>query len=112
MEINTERVGDALVAKAWRRIDSVNARDFENALKSVISESDRVVVVDFQELSYISSAGLRAVLIIAKVLRNRNAAFAVCALSDPVRAVFEISGFDKIIPIHPSPEAAVAALAG
>ncbi len=112
MEINIERMDGVLVAKAWSRIDGGNARDFEKALKAAIGESDRAVVIDFEALSYISSAGLRALLVIAKKLQNRDAAFAICSLTDTVQAVFEISGFDKIISIHSSTAEALAAVGG
>ena len=112
MEINTERMEGVLVAKAWARIDGANARDFEKAMKGAIGKSDGAVVIDFEDLSYISSAGLRALLVIAKNLQNRDTAFAICALADPVRAVFEISGFDKIIAIHSTTAEALAAVGG
>ena len=94
----------ALIAKAEGRIDGVNARDFEEAMKAAISGDDAVVVIDLENLSYISSAGLRVILLIAKTLRKRNAELMLCSLSDPIREVFEISGFDKIIPVHASRE--------
>ena len=56
--------------------------------------------MDLEKLSYISSAGLRALLTIAKNLMGRGAKLALCAMSDQIREVFAISGFDKIIPIH------------
>ena len=58
--------------------------------------------MDFEKLVYISSAGLRAILLTAKSLGNLNAKLALCSLSDQIREIFEISGFDKIITIHPS----------
>ena len=111
MEIQTERNSGTLIAKAEGRIDGVNARDFEEALKAAISADDNTVVMDLQGLSYISSAGLRVILLIAKTLRKRNAELMLCSLSDPIREVFEISGFDKIIPVHASREQALAAIA-
>ena len=68
------------------------------------------MVVDLAGLSYISSAGLRAVLLTAKSLSRRSAKFALCSPSKPIREVFEISGFDKIIDIHDTREAAVSAV--
>ena len=112
MEIQTEREGGTLIAKAEGRIDGVNARDFEEALKAAIGESDNAVVMDLEGLSYISSAGLRVILLIAKTLRKREAKFAICSLADPIKEVFEISGFDKIIPVHASRGEAIAALDG
>ena len=112
MDIQTERNNRTLIAKAEGRIDGVNARDFEEALKSAISADDNTVVMDLEGLSYISSAGLRVILLIAKTLRKRNAELMLCSLSDPIREVFEISGFDKIIPVHASREQALAAIGG
>ena len=112
MDIHTERENGILIAKAKGRIDGVNARDFEEALKAAISTDDNTVVMDLEGLSYISSAGLRVILLIAKTLRKRNAELMLCSLSDPIREVFEISGFDKFIPVHASREQALAAVGG
>jgi anti-anti-sigma factor len=111
MGVKTERQGDTLIAKTDGRVDSANAREFQTALEAAIGASDRAVILDMEDLSYISSAGLRVILLIAKTLRKRNAELMLCSLSDPIREVFEISGFDKIIPVHASREQALAAIA-
>ena len=110
MDIQTERHNGTLIAKTAGRIDGVNARNFEETLKAAISDDDNTVVMDLEGLSYISSAGLRVILLIAKTLRKRNAELMLCSLSDPIREVFEISGFDKILPVHASREEALAAI--
>ena len=112
MDVTTERQDGVLSAQVGGRIDSANADEFGEAIKTAIEESDRAVILDFEKLTYISSAGLRVILLTAKTLGNRNAKFALCSLSDPVREVFEISGFDKIIAIHPSRVEALASLDG
>ena len=55
---------------------------------------------------------MRAILLIAKTLWEQDGYFALCSVSEPVREVFEISGFDRIIAIHPSLDPALAARAG
>ena len=100
MEISAEREGTLLVVKAGGRLDSINAREFDDAMRSAISESDQVVIIDLENVSYVSSVGLRVILLTAKTLRQRSAKLLICSLSEPIREVFEISGFDKIIPIH------------
>ena len=112
MAIQAEREGDTLVAKAEGRIDGTNAREFQDDLDSVIEERDRAVILNFEDLMYISSAGIRVVLMTAKTLQRREARFALCSLSEPVREIFEVSGFDKIIPIHASQADAISALGG
>ncbi len=112
MEIKTESVSGALIARAEGRIDGANAREFESAVQAAISECEGPVIIDCENLSYISSAGLRALLLIAKTLGKRSVKFALCSLSAPIAKIFQISGFDQIISTHPSRAEALAAVAG
>lgn len=108
MEINVERENGTLIAAVNGRVDSANAREFEQVLTGAIGDEHNVII-DFGELSYISSSGLRVLLMVAKTLRQRSAHLALCSLSGSIREVFEISGFDKIIPIHDTRAEALAA---
>ena len=110
MEVVAERRNGVLSMHVKGRIDSANARQFEETVRSAIDDGDRAVIMDFERLVYISSAGLRAVLLAAKSLWSRDATFALCSLPDVVRAAFGTSGFDKIITIHPDRTAALASL--
>lgn len=110
MKVVVERQNGVLSARVSGRVDSTNARDFEEAIRTAIEDDDRAVVMDFENLAYISSAGLRAVLMTAKNQWRRDAKFALCSLPDLVREVFEVSGFDKIITIHPGMDEARSAL--
>ena len=112
METRTDRTGGVLVGRTGGRLDGVNAREFEDALQGVIDDSDRAVILDLGRLTYISSAALRVILLVAKTLQRQDGNLAVCSLSGPVREVFEISGFDKIIQTHDSQAEAIAALTG
>ena len=108
MEIKVERENGTLIALVEGRVDSANAREFEQVLTEAIGDA-HAVIVDFEGLSYISSSGLRVLLMVAKTLRQRSADLALCALSESIREVFEISGFDKIIQIHDTRAEALAA---
>ena len=110
MEVSIERQGGVLSARVSGRVDSTNAHEFEEAIGTAIEDGDRAVILDFENLVYISSAGLRAVLMTAKNLGERDATFALCSLPDMVREIFEVSGFDKIVTIHPSKADALAAV--
>ena len=76
--MNTERKDGVLVAKPEGRIDGVNARDFHDALSEAIGTDSNPVIVDLADINYISSAGLRTFLLIAKTLQQRSAP--VCAM--------------------------------
>lgn len=112
MDVATERQDDVLSVLVSGRIDGSNAAAFEESVRAAISDGDRAVIMDLEKLSYISSAGLRVLLMIAKNLSGRDAKLALCAMSDQIREVIEISGFDKIIPVHPSKAEALASLDG
>lgn len=109
LDMTTERTDGVLCARVSGRVDSARARDFEEAVRTMVEDSDRAVILDFEEVEYVSSAGLQAVLMIARSQRERNAPFSLCSLSEPVRRVFEVSGFHGIITIHTSRDEAVAA---
>ena len=110
VKVTIERDGDTLVAMAEDRVDGTNASEFQQALEAAISDADRIVILDCDQLSYISSAGLRVILLTARALQRQNSKFAVCSLSEQIREVFEISGFDKIIPVHATRADALGAL--
>jgi len=112
LNISTDRQGGALIAMAEGRVDGANALEFHEALEAAISPDDTGMVLDFEGISYISSAGLRVVLLVAKTLQKQNAKMAVCSLSESIREIFEISGFDKIIPVHGSRADALAGVGG
>ncbi|MCY3985348.1 MAG: STAS domain-containing protein [Roseovarius sp.] len=110
MDIRTERENGTMIASVEGRIDGLTARDFEITMKSAISEDDSAVILDLAHVTYVSSAGLRAFLLIAKNLWKREATFLLCDLSEPVQEVFDIAGFDKIIKIIPTRTDAIASL--
>jgi len=111
MEVTTSMEDGVLVALAAGRLDGTTSREFENQLKDAIGTQKCSVVIDFQDLEYISSAGLRVVLLLAKTINTRGAKLALCSLSESIMSVFQISGFDRIIPISDNKADAVASVA-
>ncbi len=111
MEISTEWQDGTLIANVGDRIDGTEAREFQETLAAEIDDDLKGMVLDFEQLNYISSAGLRVILLTARVLQRQGGKLAICSLSDSIREVFEISGFDKIIPVHASRAEAAAAVA-
>ncbi len=112
MEVSTERQDSVLSVRVVGRIDGTNVREFEESVRGAIEQTDRAVILDFKAITYISSAGLRALLLTAKAMRTQNSEFSLCSVSDEIREIFEISGFDRIITIHDTKEAALKAVEG
>lgn len=90
------------------RLDSATASGFEKALLPILQENSGTLLMDFSGLEFISSAGLRVVLIAAKRLRQTRGKLLLCCLQDHVREVFEISGFLKILDVIGNRAAAAA----
>ena len=110
MDINATKEGNILISKPLGRLDGTNSRDFEEALKTELSQEELSLIIDLEDLIYISSAGLRAILLLAKTLNSKGRKLALCSLSDQILEVFEISGFNKVIPIHSNRDAAISSL--
>jgi anti-anti-sigma factor len=95
-------VGDAGAVKIVRiegNLDTQTSPDAEARLSELIDQGANKVVVNFERLSYISSAGLRILLAAAKRLQSGGGELRVCGLSELVQEVFDISGFDSILPV-------------
>ncbi len=100
MEINQEAAGSALVLVPTGRIDSSNARRFEDVVIAALDGGATNVLLDLGGLAYISSAGLRVILMAAQKLKAKGGALRLCGLAPMILEVFEVSGFSKLIPIH------------
>ena len=105
----TKTDGFALVALA-DRLDTSTASELEARLLALVESS--VVVLDLAGVHFVSSAGLRALLRAAKAAKAAGRGIAACTLQPGVREVFEISGFDRIIPAYANQDEALAALRG
>jgi anti-anti-sigma factor len=101
--------GRALVAPAGR-IDTTTSPLLDAELKRVVDGGTRKLVVDFGRVDYISSAGLRVLLVLAKRLRSERGRLVLCGLNGPVQQVFDLAGFLPLFTIEESREAALARL--
>ena len=101
-----------MVVAVSGRVDSANAPDFQEALRTAGSSEGQAMILDFGELAYISSAGLRAILMTARILREEAPPLAVCSLLATILEIFEISGFSKILAVCETPDAAAAHVGG
>ena len=110
MEVTTNRAEKGLIVSVKGRIDGVTTTDFEKTISDLIDQGETTLIIDFGELVYITSAGLRSILTIAKKLKQKNGTLIVAALRDVVKNVFEISGFTAIISTCESVESAIEQL--
>lgn len=98
MEITETSEGGKAVAVLDGRLDTATAAAAEAKLLAMLGQG--AVIADLSAVRYVSSAGLRVLLKAAKQAKAAGHGFAVAGLQPAVREVFEISGFDKIIPAY------------
>ncbi len=109
IRLTLEELESALIINMHGRVDGANAPLFEDEARKIAKNfSDRAVIMDLENLIYISSAGLRVLLQISKSVRSEQKPFVLCNLSAPVMELVMISGFDKIMDVCDSRAAALA----
>ena len=111
MQITHQVFADATVARPTGRIDYTSAAAFESAIAPLIAEQGRrggTLVLDFAGVDYISSVGLRALMIAAKQMRERKAQLIVAALQSVVTEIFAISRFDRVLTVTATLDDALA----
>ena len=111
MNIHSCFENEIQIVAASGRVDSENAMEFEEKVRTAIEETASGVVLDLAETQYMASAGLRAILLVAKELETRKVQFALCSVSKEVLNVLKIAGFLRLMDAIPTREEAVARLA-
>jgi len=107
LSVREQRFDDRVVLSTSGRLDSNTCEKFERTILDVIEPDIRVLVVDLCDLVYISSAGLRVLLLAAQKSKAMERDLVLCNLTAHVREVFDISGFSSIFPIYRSVEEAL-----
>jgi len=101
---------DIWIIRLNGRLDATNTPAFEDGALAQIANGRRRLLLDLSELQYVSSIGLRTILVVAKRMTAEGGKLALCSLAPQVSEVFVISGFATILDIHPSAESATASL--
>lgn len=96
----------AQLLRVEEKLDVVASKAFEAVLLSKLEAANPVLYVDFTACPYVSSAGLRAVLIAAKTARKADKRLVLAGMNPIVREVFKVSGFDRMLTIEPDLETA------
>ncbi len=102
MQISIKTTNEVKVLAFEGRLDTQTPPDAQQQLIRLIEEGETKILVNLEKVDYISSAGLRVLLVIAKQLKTTDGELRICSLNEVVKEVFDISGFDMILPISAS----------
>ena len=99
MNITKTYNGNELTIEVANRVDTVTAPDFENEINDEMGKFDSLIL-DFTNLEYISSAGLRVLIATQKKLKPDGIPMTIKNVNDAISEIFRMSGFDKILKIE------------
>ncbi|MGD9536713.1 MAG: STAS domain-containing protein [Alphaproteobacteria bacterium] len=116
MKVDEISYADVVVLKLAGRVDQENSPALQRRLGEVVTRLGQSrmagLVIDMANVPYMSSAGLRVLMFAAKETKAASMKLAVAGLRPVVREVFQISRFDKVIPVHDKLSAALEAISG
>jgi anti-anti-sigma factor len=93
MKIETEEVGSTTVLGIEGNLDTATAGEADTHIDGVVASGATRILLDFTQLDFISSAGLRTLLLAGKKLKKHGGELCLCSLNETVKDVFDISGF-------------------
>ena len=107
MEITTRDEGDTKIVLLNGKLDTNTTPAAENEINALLDGGASKLLLNFEQISYISSSGLRLLLATAKRLKGTGGELKVCSLNEMATEVFEISGFSSILNVFPSEQDAL-----
>ncbi len=113
MELVEHLQGTVKVVKVAGRIDQASANTFQEKLSpwlATCKAGEAPVVLDFSGVEYISSVGLRVLMLAAKQAKSQQGKIAIAALTPMVTEVFQVSRFNMVFQVYLTVNEAVAAL--
>jgi anti-sigma B factor antagonist len=108
MEITARHRGDILVLDMAGRLDTSTSGSAHDAIVDFANAKPKRVVLNLDKLDYVSSAGLRVILTLAKLLQSSNGEMKICRAKGSVNEVLQTSGFNSLIKVVDDEDAAIA----
>jgi anti-anti-sigma factor len=106
MEFTDNKLGKAVVVAVNGRIDNTSCGLFETHCHRLLGRGERIFIFDFEDLTFLSSAGLRVFINLGKQVKAQGGKVVFSGLKGTVQEIFEISGFTTMFKVHPDLEAA------
>ena len=99
MEIKKSKENQTLNIKLLGRLDTNTAPELDENIKGDL-DSVNEIIIDLKELDYISSAGLRTILVIHKAMNAKSGKLVIKNVKDEVMEVFDMTGFSSFLSIE------------
>jgi anti-anti-sigma factor len=80
-------------------IDATKSQEFRQNIAEVLESGAKIVLVDFQDVTFMDSSGLGALVLAFKALRAADSKLVICSINEQIRILFELTGMDKVFEI-------------
>ena len=108
MDINTKRTNDILQISVKGKLDTFGALKLDDVLNSIVKKKDIHVLIDMENVHYLSSAGIRVFLQLNKKLKKRGGDLHLCNVNQYPLEVLEMTGLDNVFLVHSGKENAIS----
>ncbi|MDZ8187650.1 MAG: STAS domain-containing protein [Nostoc sp. ChiSLP02] len=93
------------VIKLSGNLNATTSQEFRQSITKIIEVGVKIVLLDFQDVTFMDSSGLGALVLAFKTLRAADIKLVICSINEQVRILFELTNMDKIFEIFPTEEA-------
>lgn len=107
LHIELEEIEQIVILRIEGRLDASTSPMLERKLNSLVDEQHIKLALDFAEVDYLSSAGMRVLLSSSKKLYNKQGALVLFSVNSDVEEVLKMAGFDRILSIFPTEKEAL-----
>lgn len=107
MELIEQKTEKCVIVSITGRLDTTNYSSLEKKLTDLIDKREDHILIECSKMDYVSSSGLRILLMALKKITMAKGKFVLCNLQENIREIFEISGFTNIFEIYTSQEEAL-----
>jgi anti-anti-sigma factor len=107
MDINYVKEGEITIVRVNGRLDANTAPVADKTIKKILKGNCLQMMFDFSKLDYLGSGGLRIILGATKELRRKGGQIVLCSLPNLVKEIFEVSGFNSVVPISESVDSVI-----
>ncbi len=84
--------------------DGTKAIEFRQEIDNIIERTVDILLVDFQDVTFMDSSGLGALVLALKAVRTARGEMFICSINEQIRMLFELTSMDRVFEIYPSRE--------
>lgn len=102
MEAQVEEKGDVIVVRVQGRLDAASSPQLEKKINSIIESGHFKLILNLEEVDYLSSAGMRLMLSVSRKLKHLEGKIVACSLNDEIMDVIKMAGFHQVLELYSS----------